>query len=115
VNTSVKQKKLLWPKFVKACESQWIGGGDRYALGEDKEFTDLICEAIGNNFCGSQILKHVGELINTSPKPEVGFFKIAVWSFIWWLKEQENLTERDKGEEFSSTDEEGQAGQAVPK
>ena len=27
-------------------------------------------------------------------------FKIAVYAFIWWLKEQENMTDRDKGEEW---------------
>lgn len=100
MNTSIEQKTKLWPKFVAACESQWKGGGNRYALGQDKEFTDLICEVVGNEFCGSQIMKHTGEIINSSPKPEVGFYKIAVWAFIWWLKEQENLTKRDKGEEF---------------
>jgi len=101
MNTSIKQKKELWPQFVKACESQWACGGERYALGEDKEFTDLICEAFSNDFCGEQIMKHLGELKNTNPKTEVGFFKIAVWAFIWWLKEWDNLTQRDKGEEFS--------------
>jgi len=102
MNTSIKQKEEYWPQFAEACISQWQGGGDRYALSPDKEYTDLICEVVGNSFCGSQILKQTGELINVNPKPEVSFFKIAVWAFIWWLKEQENLTQRDKGEEFSS-------------
>lgn len=101
MNTSLKQKKELWPEFIKACESQWLVGGERYALADDKEFTDLICEAVGNPWIGGNIIKYVGEIKNTTPKPEVNFFKIAVWAFIWWLKEQENLTQRDKGEEFS--------------
>jgi len=100
MNTSVKQKKELWPQFVKACEHQWKGGGNRYALGEDKEFTDIIYE-IDKKFCGSQIMKHTGELMNVNPKLEVGFFKITVWAFIWWIKEQENLTQKDEGEDFS--------------
>lgn len=104
MNTSVKQKKEFWPKFEAACRVQWEGGGNRYALGEDKEFTDLICEAVGTKFCGSQIMKHTGELINTNPKTEAGFFKIAVWAFIWWLKEKENLTQRDEGEEITKKD-----------
>jgi len=80
-----------------------LEGGNRYRLrnDNDKEFTDIICETV-KDFCGGQILKHVGELINSNPKPEVGFFKIAVWAFIWWIKEQENLTQRDKGEEFDN-------------
>ena len=102
MNTSLEAKKRLWPEFVKACESQWLCGGERYALSEGKEFTDLICEVVENKFCAGQILKQTGELININPKTEVGFFKIAVWAFIWWLKEHENLTERDTGEEFNT-------------
>ncbi len=101
MNTSVKQKTKMWPEFLTACEHQWKGGGKRYALSEDKEFTDLICESVSNNFCAGQILKHTGEIINSNPKLEVGFFKIAVWAFIWWIKEQENLTAVDEGERFS--------------
>jgi hypothetical protein len=52
MNTSIKQKKELWPQFVQACESQWNCGGERYALGSDKEFTDLVCEAAGNEWIG---------------------------------------------------------------
>ena len=63
MNTSIKQKKELWPQFEAACRSQWAGGGERYALSEDKEYTDLICEIVGNNFCASQILKQTGELV----------------------------------------------------
>lgn len=104
MNTSVKQKKELWPRFIKACESQWMGGGDRYALSDDKEFTDLICEAVGNGWIGGNIIKYVGEVNNTTPKPEVDFLKIAVWAFIWWIKEQGNMTQRDEGEEFSANE-----------
>jgi hypothetical protein len=100
MNTSIKKKKELWPKFIKACESQWNCGGDRYKLSEDKEFTDLVCEVAGNEWIGGNIVKYVGEIKNTEPKPEVNFFKIAVYAFIWWLKEQENMTTRDKGEEY---------------
>jgi len=100
MNTSIKQKKELWPEFVDACKAQWECGGERYALSDNKEFTDLICEAVGNSFCASQILKHTGELLNENPKPKVGFHKIAVWAFLWWLKEQENLTQVDRGEEI---------------
>ena len=102
MNTSIKQKAENWPRFITACESQWKCGGDRYKLSENKEFTDLVCEAVGNEWIGGNIIKYVGEIKNTNPKPEVNFFKIAVWAFIYWLKEQENLTDRDKGEEFNS-------------
>ena len=100
MNTNPKLKEEMWPKFVEACESQWICGGDRYKLGGNKEFTDIVCEVAGNQWVAGNIVKYVGEINNTEPKPEVNFFKIAVYAFIWWLKEQENLSSRDNGEEY---------------
>ena len=101
MNTSIELKEKLWPAFIAACESQWRGGGERYALAKDKEFTDLVCEVAGNEWVGGNIVKYVGEIINTTPRPEVNFYKIAVYAFVWWLKEYENMEDRDKGEEFS--------------
>jgi len=105
MNTSLALKEKYWPDFVKACESQWKCGGTRYALSENKEFTDLVCEAVGTGFIGGTMIKYIGEVINMKKHgeqiPEVNFFKLAVYSFIWWLKEKENVTDRDKGEEFS--------------
>ena len=100
MNTSIELKKKLWSKFIKSCESQWMVGGDRYRLSKDKEFTDLVCEVAGNQWIGGNIVKYVGEIINTEPRPEANFLKIAVYAFLWWIKEQENMTDRDKGEEF---------------
>lgn len=108
MNTSVKQKKKYWPQFVKACRSQWIGGGKRYALGEDKEFTDLVCEAgreYGDNWILQNIIKYAGEIMNAkfageNPQ-EVNYFKISVYAFIAWLKQiDKGFSNRDKGEEF---------------
>jgi len=100
MNTSIRLKTEKWPEFIKACESQWKCGGKRYALTENKEATDLVCEVAGNQWIAGNLVKYTMELINTTPKPEVNFFKIAVYAFIWWLKEQENLSQEDKGEEF---------------
>jgi len=82
--------------FVKACKSQWVCGGDRYALEENKEFTDLVCEIAGNIWIGGNIIKYSGEIWNSKrhgePIVEVNFFKIAVYSYIWWLKEVKHPT-----------------------
>lgn len=86
----------MFDKYVKACESQWRTAGKRYALEEDKEFTDLICEVVGNEWIGGNILKYAGEITNSDKfdgvLPEVDFFKIGVYSFIWWLKEFKHPT-----------------------
>jgi hypothetical protein len=82
--------------FLIACKSQWEGGGKRYALEEDKEYTDLVCEVAGNVWIGGNIVKYAGEIFNYKifgeKLPEVDFFKIAVYAFIWWLKEFKHPT-----------------------
>jgi len=112
MNTSVRQKKAYWDKFLKGCESQWKCGGERYALSEDKEFTDLITEALDGgsshdkaNWIMGNIIKYTGEIVNAKRaggKPqEVNYFKIAVYSFIAWLKQIDaGFSEKDPGEEF---------------
>lgn len=90
---------------MRGCRSQWIGGGKRYQLSRDKEFTDLVCEVAGTDWIGGNIVKYVGEIINArknGEKPqEVNFFKIAVYAFLWWLKHFDaGFSKRDKGEEF---------------
>jgi len=113
MNTSLKCKEKFWPDFIRACESQWKMGGKRYALAEDKEFTDLVCEVggeTGDTWIGQNIVKYIGEIINTEKfsgkVPEVNFFKIAVYAFIWWLKKKEKMDNKDRGEEFTLYEEE---------
>lgn len=104
MNTNIEVKMRLLPEFLKAIEKQIEGGGDRYALTEDMEYTDFITLVTGNIWIGGNIIKYVGEIKNAvknnEPIPEQDFFKIAAWAFIWWLKEHENLTLRDKGEDL---------------
>ena len=86
-----KEEYILFNRFVAACESQWRIGGKRYAYGEDKEWTDVVCDIVGNSWIGGNILKYAGEIDNYKKLgellPEVNFYKIAVYMFIWWLKE----------------------------
>lgn len=86
-----KEEYVLFNRFVAACESQWRIGGKRYAYGEDKEWTDVVCGIVGNRWIGGNILKYAGEIDNYKKLgellPEVNFYKIAVYIFIWWLKE----------------------------
>ena len=99
MNTNIETKLRLWPVFAAACERQLSSGGERYRLTKDKESTDLICEGFGNDWIGGTINKYTYEIKNSAPKIEQDFFKIAVWAFLWWIREQENLTGHDKGEE----------------
>lgn len=104
MNTNLEVKKRFLSEFLKEIEKQIISGGERYALTKDMEYTDLVCLVAGNIWIGGNIIKYVGEIKNAvesdEPVPEQNFFKIAAWAFIWWLKEHESLTLRDKGEEL---------------
>lgn len=104
MNTNIKLKKAYLPKFIEEIEKQLLSGGDRYRLTEEMEFTDLVTLFAGNQWIGGNIIKYCGEIknavLNGEPAPEQNFYKIAAYSFLWFLKEVENLTPRDKGEEL---------------
>jgi len=116
MNTSVRQKKAYWLRFVQSCEFQWKEGGKRYALSGDKEFTDLITEALDGgtshdkaNWIMGNIIKYVGEIVNAKRMggvpQEVNYFKIAVYSFIAWLKQMDaGFLRQDPGEKVSIED-----------
>lgn len=81
-----------WNQFCNACTSQWRAAGNkRFAYDGNKELSDVITDILGNTWIGGQILKYAGELWNTKRMdgiiPEVNFFKITVYTFIWWIKE----------------------------
>lgn len=106
MNTSLKVKEKFFPRFHDMMMKQLKGGGKRYALGEDKEFTDLVCEAggeHGTNWIGQNIIKYVGEIINArlagKEPQEVNFVKIAVYAGLWWIKTMDTgFTQEDRGE-----------------
>lgn len=81
-----------WNEFCNACTSQWRQAGNkRFAYDGNKELSDVITDILGNSWIGGQILKYAGEIWNTKRMdgimPEVNFFKISVYTFIWWIKE----------------------------
>lgn len=81
-----------WSQFCNGCLSQWRAAGNkRFAYNSEKELSDVITDILGNSWLGGQIIKYTGEIWNTKRMdgivPEVNFFKITVYTFIWWLKE----------------------------
>ena len=95
----------LFEEFMKGHVSQWEGGGKRYAYNDEKEWTDVICETVGNQWIGGNIIKYAGEIqneLNQGEKaPEVDFLKIAVYAFIYWIKEyKEKYTTVTKKRKF---------------
>jgi len=88
----MEKEIMLWNQFCNACTSQWRQAGNkRFACDDKKEWSDVITDILGNSWIGGQILKYAGEVWNTKRMdgviPEVNFFKMTVYTFIWWIKE----------------------------
>lgn len=109
LNTSLKQKEKFLPIFVEMMKEEMLSGGKRYALSENKEFTDLICEIgckdnekQGTVWVLKQIIKYCGEIINCIMYdldiPMADFPKIGVYSCIAMIKLWEFLGKKDIGE-----------------
>ena len=97
MNTSLKIKQKYLPGFLKEIEKQLTSGGNRYALSENKEMTDLVCEVAGNEWILGNIVKYVGEYKNT--KQIQNLYKIATYAFILYLRDYEVLNRgKDEGE-----------------
>ena len=96
MNTSLKVKQEHFKEFFGEIEKQLNSGGKRYALSDDKEMTDLVCEIAGNQWILGNIIKYCGEYKNTGIKRNL--FKIATYAFILWLKDYEKPEIEDEGE-----------------
>ncbi len=87
-NTDVETKKREWSKFRKLVEEQFIHGGDKYALGKNKEATDWICEGFpgdtGIDWMLGTMAKYIMRFKNF--RRERDLLKIATYCFICWLK-----------------------------
>jgi len=84
-NTEVKEKYL--PLFENLIKEQLMGGAKKYAQSEKREWTDLICDAVGTKqFIVGNILKYAGRILNGDPREEVDTSKIATYAFLLWVK-----------------------------
>jgi len=88
-NTGIKIKKDNWSKFAKLMENQFNHGGDKYKLeGQDKEFTDLVCEISpgesGIDWILQTMVKYIGRFKNFQREKDL--LKIATYCYISWLK-----------------------------
>jgi len=87
-NSNLKNKKENFDKFAELMKNQFMHGGDKYQLSEDKEGTDLICEMSpgksGVDFVLQNVAKYCLRFINF--KREKDLLKIATYAYICWLK-----------------------------
>jgi len=87
-NTGLTVKRDNFEKFIKLISNQFEHGGEKYALGEDKELTDWVCELAPGNTGVDWILqtmaKYLGRFKNV--KRERDLLKIATYAYICWIK-----------------------------
>jgi hypothetical protein len=89
-STGIRTKRANWPDFARLISRQFEHGGEKYALDnqEDKEFTDLVCEASpgksGFDWVLQTIIKYCGRYIQFQREKDL--LKIATYAYIAWLK-----------------------------
>ena len=92
-NTSLEVKKKHFDSFVELMKNQFMHGGDKYKCGEDKEFTDLVCEVVpgdtGVDWVIGTMVKYLGRFKNFEREKDL--LKIATYCYIVWLKKGHHL------------------------
>ena len=87
-NTNLKEKRDNYQMFVNLIREQFEHGGEKYALVEDKEFTDIICEFVpgdtGVDWVLGTVLKYLGRFKNLQREKDL--LKISTYCYILWLK-----------------------------
>jgi len=87
-NTNLKEKRDNYQMFVNLIREQFEHGGEKYALLEDKEFTDIICEFVpgstGVDWILGTVLKYLGRFKNLQREKDL--LKISTYCYILWLK-----------------------------
>lgn len=87
-STNLKTKKDNFDKFVELIKNQFEHGGVKYSSSEEREFTDIVCEAFpgttGVDWVLGNCLKYLGRYRNFGREKDL--LKIATYMYILWLK-----------------------------
>jgi len=87
-NTNLEEKKKNFKKFIKLIENQFMHGGNKYKLNNNKEFTDQICEIFpgetGIDWVLGTCMKYLGRYKNFGREKDL--LKIATYMYLLWLK-----------------------------
>lgn len=94
-NTNIKAKKENFDKFSNLIKNQFIHGGDKYALSDEREFTDSICEFTPGNtgvdWILGTIMKYLGRFKNFQREKDL--LKIVTYCYLIWIKMGYHLNE----------------------
>ena len=87
-STTVETKRKHFQEFCDLIKNQFYHGGDKYKGNEEKEFTDMICEAFpgqsGVDWALGTCMKYLGRYKNFGREKDL--LKISTYMYIIWLK-----------------------------
>ena len=82
--TNIKVKLANFDKFVTLIKDQLEYGAKKYAQGEDKEATDLICEAWGLEWRLGEMNKRLLRYKNVQREKDL--LKLATECYLVWIQ-----------------------------
>lgn len=88
LGTTVKVKRENVEVFFRLIKNQFEHGGEKYAGDDNREFTDLICDAFpgdsGVDWVLGTMMKYLGRFKHF--RREKDLLKVATYCYIIWLK-----------------------------
>jgi len=83
-STNLELKKKHFDAFIELVRDQFIYGGIKYAQGDKKEATDLICEAWGMEWRFGEMNKRLLRFKNIQKEKDI--LKLACECYLVWLQ-----------------------------
>lgn len=95
-DTNLETKQKYIDVFFDLIKNQNNHGGQKYALNDEKEFSDAICECFGGDsgidWILGTMMKYLGRYKNFGREKDL--LKIAQYCFILWLKAGNHLNQQ---------------------
>lgn len=83
-DTNLEMKRKHFPVFVELMREQFEFGGTKYAQGDKREATDLICEAWGLEWRLGEMNKRLLRFKNLQREKDM--LKLATEAYLVWLQ-----------------------------
>lgn len=83
-DTNIEIKRKNFETFVELIKEQFETGGKKYAHGDKREATDIICEVYGLEWRLGEMTKRLYRFKNT--QHEYDMLKLACEAYLVWLQ-----------------------------
>ena len=98
-NAQLKEKQFV--EFAKLLREQIAYGSKKYTGSDEKEATDIICDAFGADYMLMNMMKYVLRFKNLQRERDL--LKIATYSYLLWLAMGYHL-EKEHDEDTEKTE-----------